>query len=132
MRQRWEWLAGCSLVSLVGLAWLFARLGIPPTAWAQLELVGMILCAVAGLGAAITRYPRKWPAGVALVCALPLAQNILLSFPSTMELMLHLGVPYLLFQGGAIGAVAASIAILVMRPPAPPSDEVVAKARFVR
>lgn len=119
-------------MSLVGLAWLFARLGIPPTAWAQLELVGMILCAVTGLGAAITRYPRKWPAGVALVCAAPLAQNILLSFPSTMEMMLHLGVPYLLFLGGAIGAVAASIAILVMRPPAPPSDEVVAKARFVR
>jgi hypothetical protein len=41
-------------------------------------------------------------------------------------------VPYLLFLGGAIGAVASSIAILVMRPPAPPSDEVVAKARFVR
>jgi hypothetical protein len=92
----------------------------------------MILCAGAGLGAAIKSYPRKWPAGVALACALPLAQNILLSFPSTMELVLHLGVPYLLFLGGAIGAVASSIAILAMRPPAPPSDGIIAKARIVR
>ena len=132
MRQRWEWLAGCSLVSLVGIAWLFARLGAPASAWAALELVGMIGCAVTGLVAALASYGKKWPAGVALACALPMAQNIVLAFPSTMELMLHLGVPFLLYLAGAIGAVAASIAILARKPPVAPSDEVIARARVVR
>jgi hypothetical protein len=132
VRQRWEWLAGCSLVALVGIAWLFARLGAPASVWASIEIVGMILCAVVGLVTALASYPKKWPAGVALACAAPMAQNLLLGFPTTMELMLHVGVPYLLFLGGAIGAVAAAIAILVMQPPARPTDEIIARARVVR
>jgi hypothetical protein len=132
VRQRWEWLAGCSLVSLAGISWLWARFGAPASAWASIEIIGMILCAGIGLGTALRGYPKKWPAGVALACAVPMAQNILIAFPTTMELMLHLGVPYLLFLAGAVGAVATAIAILVMRPPPPPSDEIVARARAMR
>jgi len=132
VRQRWEWLAGSSLVSLVGIFWLFARYGAPASAWASVEIIGMILCGAVALVAALRSYARKWPAGVALVCAAPMAQNILLSFPTTMELMLHLGVPYLMLLVGSIGAAAAATAILAMRPPPPPTDEIVARARVVR
>lgn len=132
MRQRWEWLAGSSLVALAGISWMWIRFGAPASAWASIEIIGMILCAGIGLGTSLRGYPKKWPAGLALACAAPMAQNILLAFPTTMELMLHLGVAYLLFLAGAVGAVAASIAILVMRPPPPPGDEVVARARVVR
>jgi hypothetical protein len=132
--QRWEWLAGCSLVSLVGIGWLLARVGAPASAWAAIEMAGMVLCAIAGIGAFARGAAKKWPAGVALVCAIPMAQNLLLSFPTTMELVLRNGVPYLLFLLGAVGAVAAAVAIFVMRPPVAPSDEIVmiAKARAMR
>jgi hypothetical protein len=132
VRQSWEWLAGCSVVSIVGISWLLIRFGAPASAWASIEILGMVLCAIVAVAATVKRTTKKWPAGVALVCAAPVAQNILLGFPSTMELMLHLGVPFLLFLAGAIGAVATSIKILVMKPPVPPSDEIVARARVVR
>jgi hypothetical protein len=132
VRQRWEWLAGCSLVSLVGIAWLLARIGAPETAWGWIEIAGMVLCAGAGVAARIASSSKKWPAGVALACALPAAQNILLAFPTTMELMLHYGVPFMLFLAGAIGAAAAAIVTLVMQPPVEISDEVVAKAPRAR
>lgn len=115
MRQRWEWLAGCALVSLVGIGWLWVRRGGPDTAWEALEMIGMLLCAGFGVGARAAGTQKKWPAGVALAGALPMAQNIVLAFPSTMELMLHTGVPYLMFLAGAIGATAAATAILVAR-----------------
>ncbi len=132
MQQRWEWLAGCSLVSIAGLIGLWVKFGAPASAWATIENVGMVLCAIVALAARLTDTTKKWPAGVALVCAAPMAQNILVFFPTTMQLVLHLGVTFLLFLAGAIGAVAAAVAILVMRPPAAPSDEVVARARVVR
>ena len=132
MRERWQWLFGCAIVSLVGIAWLLSQLGAPASVWGGVERIGMIACAITGLAAAVADYPRKWPAAVALLCAAPTAQNLLFSFPSTMQLMIHLGVSFLLYVAGAIGAVAVSIAVLVMRPPAPPADEVVARARVVR
>ena len=133
MRERWQWLFGCAVVSLVGVAWLCARLGLPADAWASVEQTGMILCAAIALTAAIARYPKKWPAAVALLCAAPTAQNLVLDFPSTMQIIIYFGAPYLCYVAGAIGATAAAIAILAMRPPAPPSeDEVVARARVVR
>jgi hypothetical protein len=132
VRQRWEWLAGTSLVSLVGIAGMWMKFGWPASAWASIEVIGMILCTIIGVVAAARTYPRKWPAAVALICAAPMAQNILISFPLTMELVLHLGVTYLLFLGGAVGAVVVAVAILVMRPPVAPTDEIVARARAMR
>jgi hypothetical protein len=132
VRQPWQWLAGCSLVSLAGIAWLIARVGAPASAWGAIEMLGMVASAGIGIAAALASHAKKWPAAVALACALPMAQNIVLAFPTTMELMLHLGVPYLMFLLGAIGAVAASIAALVMRPPRPEEDEVVARAPRAR
>lgn len=132
MQQRWEWLAICSVVSIAGLVAFWVKFGGPVGAWASVEHAGMILCTIVALIAMFRRYPRKWPAGVALVCAAPMAQNILLGFPTTMQLVLHLGVSFMLFLVGAIGAVASAVAILVMKPPPAASDEVVAKARVVR
>jgi hypothetical protein len=132
VRQRWEWLAVSSVVSVAGLVALWIKYGAPASAWASVENIGMVLCAIVAVIALFKSYPKKWPAGVALVCAAPMAQNILLSFPTTMQLVLHLGVSFLLLLAGAIGAVASAVAILVMRPPAPPSDEIVARARIVR
>ncbi|HWO23452.1 MAG TPA: hypothetical protein VNO30_32145 [Kofleriaceae bacterium] len=128
MRQRWEWLVACSVVSLVGIGWLLARIGAPADAWPAIEIAGMVLCAVVAIAAHLRGAAKKWPAAVALACALPMAQNLVLSFPLTMELMLRSGVPYLLFLVGAVGAVAAAIAILVARPPLEASDQIVAKA----
>lgn len=133
MRERWQWLFGCAVVSLVGVAWLCARLGLPADVWATVEQVGMILCAITALVAALLRYPKKWPAAVALLCAAPTAQNLVLAFPSTMQAIIYFGMPYLCYVAGSIGAAAAAIAILVMRPPAPPGeDDIVARARVVR
>src|SRR5204863_154321 len=77
-------------------------------AWGVSEIRGMILCTGVGIAARAASVEKKWPAGVALACALPMAQNILLGFPTTMERMLHAGVPYLMFLAGAIGAAAAA------------------------
>jgi hypothetical protein len=132
VRQRWEWLAVCSVISLAGLVAFWVKFGGPASAWASVEHIGMILCTIVALIALFARYPKKWPAGVALVCAAPMAQNIVLGFPTTMQWILHLGVSYLLFLAGAIGAVASSVAILVMKPPPASSDEIVARARVVR
>lgn len=132
MRHRWTWLAVCSVISVIGLIALWIEYGGPASAWATIENAGMVLCAIVGTAAMLAGHGKKWPAGVALVCAAPMAQNILLNFPITMELILHLGVPFLLFLAGAIGAVASSIAILVARPPSSSEDEVVARARVVR
>ena len=128
MRQRWEWLVACSVISLVGIGWLLVRAGAPAGAWPAIEIAGMVLCAALAIAAHVRGAAQKWPAAVALACALPMAQNIVLSFPLTMELMLRSGVPYLLFLVGAIGAVAAAVAVLVARPPAAASDQIVAKA----
>jgi hypothetical protein len=133
VRERWQWLFGSATVSLVGVAWLCARLGLPADVWATFGQVGMILCAITALAAALTSYPKKWPAAVALLCAAPTAQNIVLAFPSTMQAIIYFGMPYLCYVAGAIGAAAAALAILVMRPPAPPADDdIVARARIVR
>lgn len=128
MRQRWEWLVACSVISLAGIGWLLARVGAPAGAWPAIEIAGMVLCAIVAIAAQLRGAAKKWPAGVALACALPMAQNIVLSFPLTMELVLRSGVPYLLFLVGAIGAAAAAVAILVARPPVASSDQIVAKA----
>lgn len=132
MRERWQWLFGCAAVAFIGVLWLCIKYGLPADAWASVEQIGMLLCAITGLVAALVKYPKKWPAAVALLCAAPTAQNLLLEFPSTMELIIFIGFPYLLHVAGAVGAVAASIATLAMRPPEPPADEVVARARIVR
>lgn len=132
MRERWQWLFGCAILSLVGVAWLCVKFGLPASAWASVEQIGMILCAITALAAALADYPKKWPAAVALLCAAPTAQNLLLDFPSTMQLIIFIGFSYLFHVAGAIGAVAVAIATLVRRPPAPPSDEIIARARVVR
>ena len=133
MHERWKWLAGCALASVAGMSWLLLRFGAPASAWASIEMIGMVLCGAIALVALVRGYPKKWPAGIALVCAAPMAQNVLLDFPLTMELMLNFGVAYLLFVAGAVGAVAAALFILASRPPPPSShDEVVARARVVR
>jgi len=132
VRKPWERLAGYSLVSTIGITWLSIRYGLPEGGWAWIEIAGMVLSSALALGAAVRSYAKKWPAVVALVCAAPAAQNLLVDFPMTMELAIRLGMAYVLFLAGAIATVVGSVVILVMRPPPPPSDEVIARARLVR
>jgi hypothetical protein len=133
VHERWKFLASSSLASVVGISWLLLREGAPASAWASIEMIGMALCAGIGLFAFGRRYPKKWPAAVALVGAAPMAQNVLLNFPLSMELVIHFGAAYLMFIAGSVAAVVAAVLILASRPPPPPADhEVVARARVVR
>ena len=130
MRRRWEWLIASSIVTLVGMAWTAARLDMSIQIWGGVKLGGMVICAGLAIWAAIARFPRKWPAAVALVCAAPLLLDIVRLLPSVAFMLRWFGLAGVMMLLGAIAVGTVSIVILGAKPP-PPAVDRIARARVV-
>jgi hypothetical protein len=131
VRERWVRLLGCSVLAILGIVWLSDQPGLPTSAWASIECIGIALCALVSAWALATEHRTKWPAAVALVCAAPMTQNFLLDVSSTRQLVSGLGLPYLVLLLATLAVVVFAVAILVLPLP-PPADASVSRARIVR
>ena len=115
---------GCALGALIGFAWLAQRFDSSWSRWLNVQLAGMIIaCGIAFLAAA-TQTRQRWPAAIALGCALPMAWAVLARGISVHDLVEYLGAPGALMIGGSAATVAAALYVLCAPPPAIPVDRI--------
>ncbi|HSD87973.1 MAG TPA: hypothetical protein VLB44_10685 [Kofleriaceae bacterium] len=131
MKRRWSVLFWSSLASLIGLSWLASSFGIGLSTLISGALVGMVIATALAFIAMVKDLDRKWPAAVALICAGPMAIEVLKAVPDVAMIIRFLGAPFALIMLGTIATVASAVAILTMAPPKPPEPPPVAPARVI-
>lgn len=124
MQRRWRWLFACSLVCLAGVAWLARSFATSVLDWLNLDLLGMIMCAVIGFGGAVTHSHRRWPAILALLCAMPMAVSTLGALRLLAAIVDEFGIAVIPMFGGALATTACALYLVVAPPPRPPSDPI--------
>lgn len=128
VQRRWRWLFGFALVCLTGVAWLARTFQSSVFDWFNVDVLGMIGCAVIGLAGAITRSRKRWPAVIAVVCAAPLAASTLRMLGFFPRLVTELGPAVVLMFVGSL--VTAGWALyLAVTPPPPERSEPIPPAR---
>jgi hypothetical protein len=130
MKRRWAILFWCSLSTLIGLSWMAAQFG--ASIWGMLNaaLVGMIAAAAIAFFAMQNATHAKWPAALVLLCAAPMAIQMLNIGDYVRVLVDFYGISAILLLGGTLATAVAALWILVTPLAAPPEPSI-APARVV-
>lgn len=131
MKLRWTVLFYSTLAALIGMSWIAHTLDISLFSLMTASLLGMLAACVVAFFAMVKNIPEKWPAAIVLVCASPMALDVLKWIGNLAVFVRYVGPSILLVAGGAIGTAVVSISILALKPPAPPREPPVAPARVV-
>jgi hypothetical protein len=115
----------------VGLSWLARSFGISLTALVGISLIGMVAASAVAFFAMIKDIRQKWPAAVVLVCAGPMALDVLRSLPDVVVAIRYLGISFGVSVAGTIATVGMAISIVAKPIPDPPPSPPVAPARVV-
>lgn len=107
------------------------RFGMSMSSWIHLQLIGMVVAAAVALWAMVTAQTRKWPAAVVMVFAAPMGQLVGPAFAHLLELVVYFGLPGILMVFGTAVTMISAVVIMI-RPPVPPPDDPVARAKVVR
>jgi hypothetical protein len=91
----------------------------------------MIIATAVAFFAMIRDVRQKWPAAVALICAGPMALDMLGTLPHTVAILRVIGLPFFLMSVGTIATVIRAVVILARPVPNPPLPPPVAPARVV-
>jgi hypothetical protein len=129
MKLRWTILFYSTLAALAGVSWIAHSLDIGLRSLMTASLVGMIAACGVAFFAMIRAVPDKWPAAIVLVCASPMALDVVQWIDDLGVMFRFLGPSIVLMTAGAVATAVASVAILVAKPPAPPRQPPVAPAR---
>jgi hypothetical protein len=122
MRIRWRNLFVCSLVALIGNAWLAERLETSWEIWLNIQILGMVAASGIGFGGLVTSTRKRWPAAAALVCTAPMGQALFSSAALLPSFLRSTGLPGLMMIAGSIGSIGVAIYILVVAPPPIPHE----------
>ena len=131
MKLRWTLLFYSTLAALIGMSWIAHTLDISLLSLMTMSLLGMLLGCVTAFLAMIRNIQDKAPAAVVLICAGPMALDVLKWIGDLAVFVRYVGPSILLVAGGAIGTAVVACSILVMKPPTPPREPPVAPARVV-
>lgn len=119
MRLRWQGLYASALIALCGMIWVTARFGLARPVWQLAALAGMIAVAALGIWAAHRDLHRKWPAGVSLACAIPVARELLAVLGQNERQLSSVGPASLMIICGTLATIVMAIATLFMEIPTP-------------
>lgn len=131
MKLRWTILFYSTLAALIGMSWIAHSLNISLLSLITMSLLGMLLGCGVAFFAMIRDVHDKWPAAIILICAGPMALDVLKWIGDLAVFVRYVGPSILLVAGGAVGTAVASVSILVLKPPTPPRQPPVAPARVV-
>ena len=128
MRARWRLLFWISLLALIALSWTAQRLGVPTLGLVTVPFIGMVAAAVIAFAAMVTSAADRRAAGAVLVCALPMALDLVRALWTLGYFWRQVGFPAVLFVAGSVATIAMAAYILIAPAPKPPPDEPIARA----
>jgi hypothetical protein len=124
MRTRWRNLFCCSLVALIGNAWLAESFHTSWVSWLNVQILGMVAATGFGFGGVVTSTRKRWPAAAALVCAAPMGEALYSALSAMPSILRFIGVAGLTMIAGSVGAIVMAIYILVVAPPLIPEERI--------